>query len=137
MEDLAGSVVAPLTLTIEDKTAPTVGLSGRSPQPVAQRRAVVVHASCSEACSLHGSGRIVVPGRATIRLRTARATLAGAGKTTLRLRITATAQKQLRELLSNGRRGRATVAVRAVDRFGNARTVRRTFAVIASGGGAR
>ncbi len=130
MSDLAGSVRAPLTITITDMRAPMLRLGGPAVQRVLDQRAVLIRASCNEPCRLSASGTVSVADvRAVIRLRRARTTLEAAGTTTLSLALTAAAQKRLAGLLKRAKRGRATVGVRAADRAGNASTARRTIAL--------
>jgi FG-GAP repeat/Putative Ig domain len=128
MADLTGSVSAPLTITVKDMSAPALTVSGPAGQAVLPQSGVIVHASCDEACTLRAVGRAVAPGtQREVGLRPARATLRAPGRTTLRLGLSGAARNRLARLLEQGKRVRASVTVRATDRSGNVRTVRRTI----------
>jgi len=131
MTDLAGTADAPLVLTVTpDRTRPQLALGGRSPQRALRRQGVAVSARCDEACALRATGTIAVGARRTrIGLQPSRAGLA-VGTRRLVLRLAPAAQGRLADLLARGKRARAIVTVRAVDRFGNASTARRTIALI-------
>jgi hypothetical protein len=128
MSDLTGSVRAGLTITVADREAPRVRLAGPRLQDVLRQRAVTVRASCNEPCRLRASGTVHLLGTgAVVPLRATGATLEAPGVTTLRLALSAGAQKRLSAALERGRPARATVAARAVDHAGNASTAKRTI----------
>jgi hypothetical protein len=126
LRDLAGSVRAPLVIAVRDARAPVLTLSGQRVQRAVVQGAVTVRASCDEPCRLTASGRLLMLGtETTIRLQRARARLRAPGGTTLRLALSPVARQRLAALLEEGARARAVVAVRAVDRAGNARVATR------------
>jgi hypothetical protein len=131
MTDLAGAVTAELVVEVSalpDRTPPLLRVAATSPQRALRQRAVRMSASCNEPCSLRAQGAIA--GSAIrIPLRPAAAPLAAGRQRTLVLSLTPAAQQRLARLLAQGRRARALVTVRAVDRSGNARTVTRVVAV--------
>jgi hypothetical protein len=129
MSDLASSVRAPLSIAVTDTSAPKLRLGGPAVQSVLRQNAVTVRASCNEPCRLSARGTITVPGLGTVTLRRARASLGAAGTRRLSLALSAAAQHRLAGWLVRGRRGRATVAVHAADRAGNASTATRTIAL--------
>ncbi len=91
---------------------------------------MIVSASCDEPCSLQASGRIAVLGTTiALPLRAASGQLARPGRKTLKLALSAAAQKRLAKLFAEGKRARATVTVRAVDGAGNRRSATGTFAL--------
>jgi hypothetical protein len=120
-------ILPPLAVPLDDR-APVLRLAGAKRQPAGRSLAVTV--SCDEACAAVASGRLVVTlaGASAaktrrFRLRGARATLAAAGSTTLRLRVPRAAG---RAFAGGARRGVATIAVRVSDAAGNtARSTRR------------
>jgi FG-GAP repeat/Putative Ig domain len=125
MHDFAGSVSAPLTITVKDTSGPAVTVSGSFRQPVLRQNAVIVRASCDEACTLRAMGRATALGaRSEVGLKAAKATLRKRGSTTLRLGLSRAARIRLARLLGQGKPVRATVTVRAVDRSGNVTTAR-------------
>lgn len=129
MSDLAGSVRAPLAIAVMDASAPKLRLVGPAVQSVLRQKAVKIRASCNEPCRLSARGTITVPGFGAVGLRRTRVSLEAAGTTKLTLALSAAAQKRLAGWLVGGRRGRATVTVRAADRAGNTSVATRTIAL--------
>jgi hypothetical protein len=113
-----------------DRRAPAVTVSVARRQRLSDAgRAVVVTVRCSEACSL--SAELFAGAAAARRARLGRRravlargswSLAGAGRTYVFARWTATARR-----LRTGRRLRATLRVTATDPAGNRRTVNRSI----------
>ena len=140
MEDLVGTVSAPLTITVvappppppvPDTTAPRLTLRATSPQRAVRQKKILVRASCNEACSLSALGSITILGRrpARVALRSASSPRLTAGQRTLSLVLTRAQLKRLSGFLAKGRRARANVTVRARDAAGNRRTASRAIAV--------
>jgi FG-GAP repeat len=115
-----------------DATAPTLTLVAPSPQRALGRKAIVVRASCNEACSLSASGTIAVGAQGTtLPLRPAARRLARAGRLTLRLGLSRSVARRLARV-ERGTRVTARVTVRVRDRAGNAVAATRTTAVSVS-----
>lgn len=128
MSDLAGSVTAPLEITVVDKTAPALMLSGPSSQHVLRKHGVIVQAWCDESCSVTATGTIKVR-KSVVALTRATADLDLDETATVRLTLSKKAAARLLRLLTPGIRARAFVTVRGVDRFGNSATARRAIVV--------
>jgi FG-GAP repeat len=113
-----------------DTTPPRLKLGGPESQRVLRQKAVIVTASCNEACTLRASGTVFVAQSAKFLVRPAFSTLAAPGWRTLKLSLTASALAQLERALRRGKRGTANVVVRAVDRAGNAKWATRSLRLI-------
>jgi len=97
---------------------------------VLRQKAVIVTASCNEACTLRASGTVFVEQSAKFLVAPAFGSLAASGRRKLKLTVSATALAQLERSLSRRERGTANVVVRAVDRAGNAKRAMRSFRLI-------
>jgi len=113
-----------------DTTPPRLKLAGPEPQRVLRQKAVIVTASCNEACALRASGTVVVGQSAKFLVTPAFSTLAAPGRRKLKLTLSATALAQLERTIGRRKRGTAHVVVRAVDRAGNAKWATRSFRLI-------
>jgi FG-GAP repeat/FG-GAP-like repeat/Putative Ig domain len=137
MEDLVGTVSAPLAITIRaappaaDTVAPRIVLRATSPQRAARQKRIIVRASCNEACRLSALGTITILGRRPVRvaLRSASSPRLTAGQRTLSLVLSRPQLKRLSGFLAKGRRARANVTVRALDAAGNQRAATRAIVV--------
>jgi Tol biopolymer transport system component len=106
-----------------DRVAPEVLVLARSPQRAIKQRSVQLQVACSESCGLRASGVVAIAGqRRAIRLRSATASIEAYSVKQLKLRLPASALRRISATLARGKRVRAVISVRAVDRFGNART---------------
>jgi hypothetical protein len=101
-----------------DTTAP--GLAVRAPrrQRVLRLRGAIVHARCSERCTLEAGGTLLVGNRRLL-LRHLRAELPETQRTRLRVRLRPRAARVLRRALRRGRHPRVALRLRAADHAGN------------------
>jgi glucose/arabinose dehydrogenase len=98
---------------------------------------VTIRVRCDELCTVSASGRVLITRRAhaaaaaVLRTRTARATLVGGARSTLRLKLSKATRRAIRRSLARGgRRAVVRIAVRVADRSGNARTASRRARIV-------
>jgi Tol biopolymer transport system component len=106
-----------------DRVAPEVLVLARSPQRAVKQKSVQLQVACSESCGLRTSGLVAIAGqKRAIRLRGATASIEAYSVKQLKLRLPASALRRISATLARGKRVQVVISVRAVDRFGNART---------------
>jgi hypothetical protein len=100
--------------------APVLKISAKRVQDALERRAIVVEASCpAEACSVQARATLTLPGASKVyRLKSAVRQLPRAGKTKLKLRLTAKVRRALVRAFETRRSIRARVSVTAKDSAG-------------------
>jgi glucose/arabinose dehydrogenase len=133
----AGVVAAP-SATGADRRAPVLTLLRAAARQHALRTGfVTIRVRCDELCTVRASGRVLLTRRAhaaaaaTLRVRTARATLAAGARTTLRLRLSKATRRTIRRSLARpGRSATVRITVRAADRAGNARSRARRVRIV-------
>jgi hypothetical protein len=104
---------------VPDVTPPGLVLTGPARQRVTRKRAPIVYARCSEACSLAYSLRLRVRGKRKKLTASARQPQRARARRALRLRFKARAGRRLRATLARRGRLRATAVVEAYDAVGN------------------
>jgi len=115
---------------VKDTSAPQVFTGGASrvaptePQKIGSDNEVDVPVSCSEACTMTGSGTVSIDGGAAsvLRLGSRTARLKVAQRLTLGVPVPRAVRAQIATALRRGRRVTARMRLRAVDAKGNART---------------
>jgi glucose/arabinose dehydrogenase len=113
-----------------DRRAPAFTLLRAAARQHALRTGYVsIRVRCDELSTVRATGRVLIARRArsavaaTLRTRTARATLVAGAKTTLRLKLSKSTRRSIKRALSRpGRRATVRIRVRAADRAGNARS---------------
>ena len=111
-------------------SAPKLTLAAKSAQRVLRQGGVLVTGRCDKACTLTATGTVSYPGSArSFALRRASRRLAGAGRATLKLRLSAKATRALRRALKRRKRVTARVTVRATSPAGASAPVRRSIRV--------
>jgi hypothetical protein len=104
---------------------PRLHLRGTRLQHPLTTRELRVSAGCDRPSTLTATGSITVPGApSSFPLTRATAKLGAPGTKTLTLALSATTEAKLAKLLTTGKRGRASVTVKAVDRTGRTCTQR-------------
>jgi hypothetical protein len=113
-----------------DTVPPDLVVAGRSSQRALHQRGILVSASCDEACTVEASGALTIRGqRRKLALQPSSSASVAAAPKRLRLGFDANTRRRLAAALEQRLSVRATVAVRAVDRAGNASRVQRTITV--------
>jgi hypothetical protein len=104
-------------------------LGGATAQrPLAANR-IAVSARCTSSCTLTATGSITIPGKGKVALVRAHKVAAGARTTTLKLTLTKKARTRLNRLLTAGKRGRATIFIKALDASGHTKRLKRVITV--------
>jgi glucose/sorbosone dehydrogenase len=104
-----------------DETPPLLDVGAGRRQRLLQRRGFRITASCSEACTLLLTGRLVVPRRGGMRRLSFRGkvSLEGGEKESFLLRVVRWKRRAVRGALDDGRNVRARVTLGASDAAGN------------------
>lgn len=133
----AGVVAAP-PAAAPDRRAPAFTLLHAAARQHALRSGFVsLRVRCDELCSVGARGRVLITrgahaaAAAVLRTRTAKATLAGGARTTLRLKLSKATRRVIKRALARrGRRATVRISVSATDRAGNARHATRRVRVV-------
>jgi glucose/arabinose dehydrogenase len=122
-----------------DRRAPAFTLLRAAARQHALRKGfVTIRVRCDELSTVRASGRVLITRRRAraaaapvLRTRTARVTLVANARTTLRLKLSRATRRAIgRSLARPGRRATVRIAVRAVDRAGNARSATRRVRIV-------
>ena len=121
-----------------DRRAPALTLLRAAASQHALRTGfVTIRVRCDELCTVSASGRVLITRRAraaaaaVLRTRTARATLVGGARSTLRLKLSKATRRAIRRSLARGgRRAVVRITIRAADASGNARTATRRTRIV-------
>jgi sugar lactone lactonase YvrE len=119
---------------IESTPAPAatqiVTLRAASPQRLLKQYGLTVTAGCIKACTLEVTGSVTVTGAEhAVTLSPAEAVLVRPGSTKLTLLLVGSTYRELRRVLTPGRRARAVISAKATDELGHVSSASRTVAV--------
>jgi hypothetical protein len=109
---------------------PRLGVTTATRQKVLKRGNVQAGATCDQACTIVGTGRMSVPGAArSYKLVTSRASLPGAGRATLKLKLPRRVRKPLRSALKAHKRVVAPITISATGASGTTTRVQRKIRI--------
>jgi hypothetical protein len=98
---------------------PTLKVGGQSSQKALRKKAIIVTATCDQACTLTASGRLSIPGVSkSYRLRSIKRSLTAGKKVTLKLKLSKKVIQTAKRALRKHKRIRATVRLTAKNSAG-------------------
>jgi hypothetical protein len=97
----------------------TLKVTGSSSQKALRKKAIIVTATCDQACTLAASGSLSIPGASkTYRLRSVKRSLAAGKRVTLKLKLSSKVIKTAKRALRKHKRIRATIRLTAKNSAG-------------------
>jgi len=97
----------------------TLKVGGSSSQKALRKKAIIVTATCDQACTLTASGSLSIPGASkTYRLRSVKRSLAAGKRVTLKLKLSSKVIKTAKRALRKHKRIRATIRLTAKNSAG-------------------
>jgi uncharacterized delta-60 repeat protein len=132
LSDLAGSVTAPLEITVnaKDTKAPMLSATVVKGQRIVKNKRLFVTAGCNEPCTLTVNTAVTLKGRTKkVAAITATRQLKQSARTSFRIVFTPTNQRLLARLLTPGKTATATITITGTDTAGNSASKKRTTTV--------